>query len=64
MYIYIYIYGEHRSEHWAAQVRSMIRQRYFPDNAAATGVNGLLGSHDQVGCRMCVCVYIHIDRYL
>lgn len=43
--------GEHKGEGWPSQVRSMIRARWFPDNAAYSGVNALLGSHDQVGCR-------------
>jgi 1,4-alpha-glucan branching enzyme len=43
--------GEHRGGEWPAKVRSMIRARWFPDNAASTGINALLGSHDQVGCR-------------
>jgi len=40
-----------QADTFTAQLRSMIRQRYFPENGAGCGINALLGSHDQVGCR-------------
>jgi hypothetical protein len=38
-------------DEWTPKLKAMIRQKYFPKAAADSGINALLGSHDQVGCR-------------